>query len=91
MPVAARRRRLIPALTQHLRQGIEMNRSQLSDTVGALAGLAFAVLLLFGFASVNPLREATDQELTAWWTTSSNLDDTVFSYFFILACVPCFL
>ena len=69
-----------------------MNRQKyLSDTVGALAGLAFAVLLLFGFASVDPLREATDQELFDWWSSSSNVDDTVLSYFFILASVPCFL
>jgi hypothetical protein len=69
-----------------------MNRQNyLADTVGALAGLAFAVLLLLGFASVDPLREATDQELVEWWTTSSNLDATVFSFYFILASVPFFL
>jgi hypothetical protein len=69
-----------------------MNRSHyLADTVGAVAGLAFAVLLLFGFASVDPLREATDQELVDWWTDSGNLDATAFSFFFILASVPFFL
>jgi hypothetical protein len=69
-----------------------MNRQQyLSDTVGALAGLAFAVLLLFGFASVDPLREATDRELVDWWSNSSNVNDTVYSFYFILASVPCFL
>jgi hypothetical protein len=91
MPDAPARRSLISALTQHLRQGFEMNRSQLSETVGALAGLAFAVLLLFGFATIDPLREATDQELIDWWSSSSNREDTALSFYFILACVPCFL
>ncbi len=63
----------------------------LSDTVGALAGIAFAVLLLFSFASVNPLFGATDQELVDWWNTDSNVSATLLSAFFILAAAPCFL
>ncbi len=68
-----------------------MNRQHLPDTAGALAGLAFAVLLLFGFATVDPLREATDQELNQWWSNSANQSDSVLSFLFILASVPCFL
>jgi len=63
----------------------------LSDTVGAIAGVAFSVLLLAAFWSVDPLREASDAELVGWWTNSANLRDTVLSMYFMLACVPCFL
>jgi len=63
----------------------------LSDTVGAIAGVAFSVLLLAAFWSLDPLREAGDAELLAWWTNSANLRDSVLSMYFMLACVPCFL
>jgi hypothetical protein len=69
-----------------------MNRgTYLSDTAGAIAGLAFSVLLLAAFWSVDPLREASDAELVAWWTDAANLRNTVLSSYFMLACVPCFL
>lgn len=63
----------------------------LSDTIGAIAGVAFSVLLLAAFWSVDPLREASDSELLAWWANSANLRDTALSTYFMLACVPCFL
>lgn len=69
-----------------------MNHTKcLSDTVGAIAGLAFSVLLLAAFWSLDPLRDASDAELVAWWTNSANLRDNVLSMYFMLACVPCFL
>jgi hypothetical protein len=69
-----------------------MNHTKyLSDTIGAIAGLAFSVLLLAAFWSLDPLREASDAELIAWWTNSANLRDNVLSMYFMLACVPCFL
>jgi hypothetical protein len=61
------------------------------DTLGAVAGITFAVLLLLGLASVDPLREATDQELISWWNTGANQRDTALSMYFILLSVPCFL
>ncbi len=63
----------------------------LSDTFGAIAGLAFSLLLLAAFWSLDPLRAASDAELLAWWTNSANLRDNVISMYFMLACVPCFL
>ncbi len=63
----------------------------LSDTAGAIAGVAFSVLLFLAVASLDSLREASDAELLAWWTNSANLRDNVVSMYFMLACVPCFL
>ena len=69
-----------------------MNHTKcLSDTVGAIAGVAFSVLLMAAFWSLDPLRDASDAELVAWWTNSANLRDNVLSMYFMLACVPCFL
>lgn len=68
-----------------------MNRSgYLPDTLAAIAGVAFCVLLLLAFASVDPLVTATDQELTAWWSDAANQRDTAFSMYFLMASVPCF-
>ena len=66
-------------------------RKYLSDTVGAIAGVAFCVLAFIATASFDPLMEATDAELAAWWTDSGNLRDNVISMYLWLACVPCFL
>ncbi|MFN0093932.1 MAG: hypothetical protein ACKVVT_04035 [Dehalococcoidia bacterium] len=59
--------------------------------VSALAGVAFALLMLFGLASVDPIHEATDQEIVDWWASSSNRDNTVLSSMFLVAAIPCFL
>lgn len=66
-------------------------KSSFLDTAGAIAGIIFAVLLLFGLASVDPLREATDEELVQWWSESGNQRDTLISLFFMLASIPFFL
>jgi hypothetical protein len=61
------------------------------ENAGPIGGVAFAILLLFGFAVLEPLREATDQELISWWSEKGNQRDTAISMYFFLACVPCFL
>ncbi len=63
----------------------------LSDTVGAIAGVAFAALLFLAIASLDPLKGATDAELIAWWSSSSHLRENVISMYLMLASVPCFL
>lgn len=63
----------------------------LSDTAGAMAGVAFSALLFLAIASFNPLTEATDAEVAAWWADSGNLRDNVISMYLMLASVPCFL
>jgi hypothetical protein len=69
-----------------------MNRTgYLPETLTALAGIAFAVLLLLAFSSVDPLLKATDEELIEWWSDTGNQRDGAFSMYFLLAAVPCFL
>jgi hypothetical protein len=60
----------------------------LASTVGAIAGVAFAALLFIGLAVVDPLREATDAELLAWWTDSDHLRESLISMYAKLAAVP---
>ncbi|MGI8926563.1 MAG: hypothetical protein ACR2HN_07950 [Tepidiformaceae bacterium] len=69
-----------------------MNRSApLSSTLAALAGVGFAVLLFFSVAVVDPLREATDQELLTWWSDSGKQRDTIISMYAMLIAGPLFL
>ena len=69
-----------------------MNRiGYLPETLTALAGVAFALLLLFALASVDPLVEATDQELIDWWADSGNQRDMAFSMYFFIGAAGCFL
>jgi hypothetical protein len=63
----------------------------LPDIAGAVSGVTFSALLFLSIASFNPLREATDAELTAWWSDSGNLRDNVISMYLMLASVPFFL
>jgi hypothetical protein len=63
----------------------------LPEAVATLAAVAFAVLLLLSLASVDPLMEATDAEVTAWWSDSGNVRDMYMSMYFMLAAVPFFL
>jgi hypothetical protein len=59
--------------------------------LGALAGLAFAVLFLMGTAILNIPRGVSDQKLIAWWSDSGNqLTAVVSMYCFVLAGL-CFL
>jgi hypothetical protein len=54
------------------------------DRVGALAGLAFALCLFTGIAMLDIPRNATDQELTSWWSDAGNRTSAVVSmYLFV--------
>lgn len=66
-------------------------RELLPHTLASLAGCGFALFLLIAFASVDPLRNATDAELLAWWQDSANQQASMISMYFMLAAVPCFL
>lgn len=69
-----------------------MHRTNLLPAaLAALGGVAFAVLLLFGFAAVSPKLEATDPELLAYWSDASNQRDMALSMYFFLAAAPFFL
>ncbi len=51
--------------------------------VAALFGVAFAVLLFLGVASLEVPREATDQEVISWWSSAANRDAAMFSTGFV--------
>lgn len=61
------------------------------DLIGAIAGVAFAALLFYSIASLNPLREATDQEVQTWWADGGLRRDTIVSMYLMLLAGPCFL
>jgi len=65
--------------------------SQGSDRLGALAGLAFALLFFFSVFVVDPLRGATDQEVQEWWTDGGMRRDAIISMALMLLAGPCFL
>ena len=64
---------------------------QSSKIVGAGAGIVAALLIFLSVAVVDPLREATDDELIRWWSTNSNLDDLIISGYTRLFALPFFL
>ena len=69
-----------------------MNRtSPFSSTLGALSGVGFALLFFFSVFIVDPLRQATDQELLAWWSDSGKLRDSIISMYMLVAAGPLFL
>jgi hypothetical protein len=69
-----------------------MNRSSpLSDIVGAAAGVAFAMLFFVSLAAIDPLREATNQEILDWWSDSGNRDNLLVSMYTMLLSGPAFL
>jgi hypothetical protein len=68
-----------------------MNRATVPITIGAIAGIAFSVLYFLSTASFDPKVEATDAELVAFFSDSSNLRDNVISMYLALASIPCFL
>jgi hypothetical protein len=59
--------------------------------MGAIAGIAFSALYFLSTASFDPKVEATDAELVAFFSDSSNLRDNVISMYLVLASIPCFL
>src|SRR5437016_6272168 len=69
-----------------------MSRSnRLADIVGAVAGVAFAVLLFVSVASVDPQRGVSDQKLTTWWADSGHRNGFVISMYTLLIACPLFL
>jgi hypothetical protein len=59
--------------------------------IGAIAGVAFALLFFLGVVMLEIPESATDQELTAWWSDGGNqLTAVVSMYVFVLAGL-CFL
>lgn len=64
---------------------------RIADIIGAVAGIAAAVLIFFGVASVDPRRGVTDQELQTWWADSGNRDGFVLSMYMLLLACPLLL
>ena len=64
---------------------------RLPDVIGAVAGIAFALLIFFSVAMIDPLRRATDQELQVWWSDGGLLRDSVVSMYLKLVGMACFL
>jgi hypothetical protein len=64
---------------------------RLPDSIGAFAGIAFALLIFLSVAMIDPLRRATDQELREWWTNGNLLRDSVVSMYLKLIGMACFL
>jgi hypothetical protein len=64
---------------------------RLADILGAIAGVAFAVLLFVSVATVDPQRGVSDQELQTWWADSSNRDGFIISMYTLLLACPLFL
>jgi hypothetical protein len=64
---------------------------RIADIIGAVAGIACAVLIFFGVASVDPQRGVTDQELQTWWADSGNRDGFILSMYLLLLACPLFL
>src|SRR5215212_7152173 len=86
LPLTRRPRR------RHNAWGCEMNRSaQPSNILGAVAGVAFAVLFFIGLAAVDQPRGATDQELVTWWSDSGKRLDSIVSMYTMLLAGPFFL
>ena len=59
--------------------------------LGALAGVAFAVLFFLGTASLNIPHGASDQKLVAWWSESGNQLTSVISMYCFIVAGLCFL
>ncbi len=59
--------------------------------LGAVAGLAFAILFFLGFAMLNIPRGASDRKLVAWWSDSGNQVTAVVSMYFYIVAGLCFL
>ena len=65
--------------------------NSLADKLGAVGGIATAVLLFLGVAAVDPQRGVSDQEMLDWWADGGNRDGFVFSMYALLLACPFFL
>ncbi|OAI40957.1 hypothetical protein AYO38_00825 [bacterium SCGC AG-212-C10] len=69
-----------------------MNRAQpYSLILGAISGVAFAVLMFVGVAAVDPIREGSGQEFVDWWSVASNQEALLTSMYARLLAVPVFM
>lgn len=69
-----------------------MHHQQLiSCKFGALAGVAFVLLLFFSVAMVDVPAGATDAELTEWWSEDANLTGVVASTYLQIGAGMCLL
>jgi hypothetical protein len=69
-----------------------MSRSiRLADKLGAVAGIAFGVLLFLGTAVIDPKVGVSDQELQTWWADSGNRNGLIVSMYAMLLACPMFL
>jgi hypothetical protein len=64
---------------------------RLADMVGAIAGVAFSVLLFVSVAAVDPQVGVSDQELQTWWADAGNRNGFVISMYTLLLACPLFL
>lgn len=67
------------------------SRDLLSGRIGALAGVAFSILLFFSVAMVNLPHAATDDALVAWWSDDGNVTTMLASTYMQIAAGICFL
>lgn len=65
-----------------------MKTNHLFDVVAVVAALAYSLLMFLSLSGVDAPKEATDQELIAWWSQSGNIRDVYTSMYFMLAAVP---
>jgi hypothetical protein len=65
--------------------------SHLADRLGAVAGVAFVVLIFVSVAVADPQRGVSDQELQRWWADSGNRNSFVLSMYTLLLASPLFL
>jgi len=64
---------------------------QVSDRIGAIAGVAFAMLFFLSVFVANPVHGETDQLLLEQWTDGGVRRDLIVSMFLMLLAGPCFL
>jgi hypothetical protein len=62
-----------------------------ADRLGAVAGIAFAILTFLSVAAVDPQRGVSDQELQTWWADDGNRNGFIASMYMLLLACPLFL
>jgi predicted neutral ceramidase superfamily lipid hydrolase len=65
--------------------------TRFADILGAVSGVAFAVLLFLSVAAVDPQRGVPDQDLQNWWSDSGNRTGFIISMYTLLVACPLFL
>ena len=65
--------------------------STLGNRIGALCGVAFAVLLLIGVATINVPHAVSDEEMVDWWSKGTNQVSGIISMYFVAASAIAFM